>query len=47
MTCRPAGFLVAGLGIVEAVSGRRPENAGTGNKRAFNWLLLVRSRGVP
>jgi len=32
---------VTGIGVVEAVSGRRPENANTGNNRAFNWLLLV------
>ncbi|KAL4434398.1 hypothetical protein ABPG75_000839 [Micractinium tetrahymenae] len=33
---------VTGIGIVESVSGRKPENATTGNKRAFNWLLLVK-----
>lgn len=31
---------MTGIGVVEAVSGRRPENA-TGN-RAFNWLLLAK-----
>ncbi|PSC75854.1 sodium phosphate symporter [Micractinium conductrix] len=33
---------VTGVGLVEAVSGRRPENAGTGNKRAFQWKLLLK-----
>ena len=28
---------VTGVGIVEAVSGRKPESSNTGNKRAFNW----------
>ena len=32
---------MTGIGIVEAVSGRRPEGA-TGNNRAFNWLLLAK-----
>lgn len=30
----------AGIGVVEAVSGRRPEGA-TG-RQAFNWLLLIK-----
>lgn len=33
---------MSGIGIVEAVSGRRPEGAtGTGKAR-FNWLLLAK-----
>ena len=31
---------MTGIGVVEAVSGRRPEGA-TSN-RAFNWLLLAK-----
>lgn len=38
--CQPATS-AAGIGIVEAVSGRRPEGSTASNKRAFNWLLLV------
>ena len=33
---------VTGVGIVETVSGRKPANAGTDNKRAFNFLLLLK-----
>lgn len=33
---------VTGVGLVEAVSGRKPENSHTGNKHAFNWILLVK-----
>ncbi|PSC75765.1 sodium phosphate symporter [Micractinium conductrix] len=33
---------VTGVGIVEAVSGRKPESSNTGNKRAFNWILLLK-----
>lgn len=36
--CLPAQ--PAGIGVVEAVSGRRPEGS-TGGK-AFNWLLLIK-----
>ncbi|KAL4422695.1 hypothetical protein ABPG75_008892 [Micractinium tetrahymenae] len=32
---------VTGIGVVEAVSDRRPEGA-TGRKQAFNWLLLAK-----
>ena len=33
---------VTGVGLVEAVSGRKPENAHTDNKHAFNWKLLIK-----
>ncbi|KAL4428574.1 hypothetical protein ABPG77_008886 [Micractinium sp. CCAP 211/92] len=33
---------ITGVGIVEAVSGRRPEGATATNKHAFNWLLLAK-----
>lgn len=28
---------VTGIGLVEAVSGRKPESSHTNNKHAFNW----------
>jgi hypothetical protein len=34
---------VTGIGLVESVSGRRPDTAEHGSsKRAFNWLLLLK-----
>jgi sodium-dependent phosphate transporter len=33
---------VTGVGLVEAVSGRKPEGATTTGRKAFNWLLLVK-----
>ena len=39
-TASPQVGAVSGIGIVEAVSGKRPEGA-TSN-RAFNWLLLAK-----
>ncbi|KAL4858996.1 Phosphate-repressible phosphate permease pho-4 [Chlorella vulgaris] len=33
---------VTGVGLVEAVSGRRPEGATATNRSAFNWKLLIK-----
>ena len=33
---------VTGIGLVEMVSGRRPEGSNARTKAAFNWLLLVK-----
>jgi sodium-dependent phosphate transporter len=30
------------VGLVEAVSGRRPEGATATNRSAFNWKLLIK-----
>lgn len=30
------------MGLVEAVSGRRPEGATSTSKAAFNWKLLIK-----
>jgi sodium-dependent phosphate transporter len=33
---------VTGVGLVEAVSGRKPEGANTAGRKAFNWMLLAK-----